>query len=61
MGVGNTHLHSYYIFGLILGTLHFSDSSSPSPNLSGIAYQVIELLRTIDIKQANLEDPKVRP
>lgn len=44
-----------YIFGALFG-IHFSDS--PSPSFSGIAYQVIELLRTIDIKQANLEDPK---
>lgn len=50
-----------HIWPVSLFGIHFSDSPSPSPNLSGIAYlryQVIELLRTIDIKQANLEDPK---
>lgn len=45
MGVENTHLryirttYLAYILGTLFG-IHFSDS--PSPNLSGIAYQVIE-------------------
>ena len=38
-----------YILGTLFG-IHFSHTPSPSPNLSGIAYQVIELLRIIDIQ-----------